>query len=119
VTSTPSLDDQSPFTLTSHPAFFNLWLGRGLSGIGFQMLVVAIGWQLYNLTNNPLDLGLVGLVQFVPMFCATPFAGHAADTYDRRRVSALCQRLAALGAVALVVGTLFPCRWLAWFRPCV
>jgi MFS family permease len=106
VTVTSAIDETTPFTLTSHPAFFNLWLGRGLSGIAFQMMLVAIGWQLYNLTNNPLDLGLVGLVQFVPMFCATPFAGHAADTYDRRRVSAHCQQLGAIGALALAAGTL-------------
>jgi MFS family permease len=98
--------DDHAFSLRSHPAFFRLWLGRGLSGVAFQMLVVAIGWQLYNLTNSALDLGLIGLVQFVPMLCATPFAGHAADTYDRRRVSALCQLLAAVGAAILAIGTL-------------
>lgn len=70
------------------------------------MLLVAIGWQLYNLTNSPLDLGLVGLVQFVPMLLATPLTGYVADTYDRRRVSSLCQQLAALGAVALAMMTL-------------
>jgi MFS family permease len=103
---TSALSAEPPFSLRSHPSFFRLWLGRGLSGIAFQMLVVAIGWQLYNLTNNPLDLGLIGLVQFVPMFCATPFAGHAADTYDRRRVSALCQQLGVIAAAALAAATL-------------
>ncbi len=98
--------EERAFSLTSHASFFRLWLSRGLSGIAFQMLVVAIGWQLYNLTNSALDLGLIGLVQFVPMFCATPFAGHAADTYDRRRVAAICQSLAAVAALILAFGTL-------------
>jgi MFS family permease len=97
--------DLAAFSLTSLPSFFRLWIARGLSGLAFQMLVVSIGWQLYNLTNSALDLGLIGLVQFVPMFCATPFAGHAADSYDRRRVAATCQTIAAAAALILAVGT--------------
>lgn len=97
---------EAPFTLTSVPAFFRLWAARGMSGIAFQMLVVAIGWQLYSMTNSARDLGLIGLVQFVPMFFATPFAGHVADTYDRRRVAAACQVIAGVVALLLAIGTI-------------
>lgn len=67
------------------------------------MLFVAIGWQLYELTSNPLDLGLVGLVQFVPLFLASPLAGYAADTRDRRRVALICQTVASVIALVLTV----------------
>lgn len=97
---------EQPFTLRSHPAFFRLWISRGLSGIAYQMLVVAIGWQLYALTNSARDLGFVGLAQFVPMFLVTPLAGHIADTFDRRKVVAICQVVAALAGIALAFGTL-------------
>ena len=68
------------------------------------MLSVAIGWQLYELTGNPLDLGLIGLVQFVPMFFASPFAGFVADMFERRKVVAICQVLGACCALALALG---------------
>jgi MFS family permease len=70
------------------------------------MQAVAVGWQLYTLTGNPLDLGLVGLVQFVPMFLLTLPARHIADRFDRRRVVTVCQLVAAAGALALTLGTL-------------
>jgi MFS family permease len=95
-----------PFSLTSHRSFFQLWYGRGASVIANQMVLVAIGWQLYNLTNSPLDLGLLGLAQFVPMLLATPFAGVVADTFDRHRVVALCQALGMITASVLAIGTL-------------
>ena len=48
------------------------------------MLVVAVGWQLYELTGNPLDLGLVGLVQFIPAILLVLVIGQVTDRYDRR-----------------------------------
>ncbi len=70
------------------------------------MLFVAIGWQLYELTANPLDLGLVGLVQFVPLFIASPLAGYVADTRDRRRVVMICQAIAAGIALLLTLSAM-------------
>ena len=55
------------------------------------MLVVAIGWQLYSLTGSALDLGLLGLAQFVPMLVLTLLVGHVADRYDHRVILMLCQ----------------------------
>jgi MFS family permease len=54
------------------------------------MLVIAVGWQVYQITGNVLDLGLVGLSQFLPFLCLSLFAGHAADQFDRRWIIALC-----------------------------
>ena len=52
--------------------------------MGYQMLTLTIGWQIYELTNSAFDLGLVGLIQFVPAVVLTLLIGHAADRYDRR-----------------------------------
>ena len=92
-------------TVSAHPEFYRLALARMLSGIAFQMLMVALGWQLYNLTNSPLDLGLVGLVSFCPMLLATPFAGLAADVFDRRRVVAITTIVSSIVVLGLAIGT--------------
>ena len=68
----------------SYRAFTMFWIGRIVSILSFQMLVVAIGWQLYALTGSALDLGLLGIAQFVPMLVLTPLVGHVADRYDNR-----------------------------------
>ena len=81
------------------------WLARVFTASGFQMLTVAIGWHLYQLTGNVLDLGLVGLVEFAPRVLFMLHTGHVADRYDRRRVAALCQVAQAL--IALVLGGIY------------
>ncbi len=69
----------------------------------YQMQVVATGWSVYDLTNNPFDLGLVGLVQFLPRVALTLWAGAIADRYDRRRIAFLCTivQMIACGMLAL------------------
>jgi MFS family permease len=63
---------------------------RLLSILGLEMVNVAVGWQVYALTKRPLDLGYVGLAQFLPPLLLTLLAGHAADRFDRRRIILLC-----------------------------
>src|SRR5258706_16300991 len=70
-----------------------------------MMQGVAVGWQIYELTNDPFDLGLVGLVQFVPLVVLSVVIGQVADRFDRRIVVATCQVGKALAALALAVGT--------------
>jgi len=82
-----------------------LWCARTFTTAAFQMQAVAVGWQLYDMTNNPLDLGIVGLVQFVPLVALSVVIGHIADRYDRRAVARTCQIVKALAAAALAVGT--------------
>jgi MFS family permease len=74
--------------------------------VGFQMLGVAVGWQLYELTGNALDLGLVGLVQFVPMVLLTLVVGQVADRCDRRLIVVGCEIVKAAAAAALALGAL-------------
>ncbi len=70
------------------------------------MLGVAVGWQLYELTGSALDLGLVGLVQFVPMVLLTLVVGQVADRCDRRLIVVGCEVVKAAAAAALALGAI-------------
>jgi MFS family permease len=70
------------------------------------MLGVAVGWQLYELTGSALDLGLVGLVQFVPMVLLTLVVGQVADRCDRRLVVIVCEAVKAAAVAALALGSI-------------
>jgi MFS family permease len=89
----------------AYRAFTMFLTGRIVSILSFQMLVVAIGWQLYVLTDSALDLGLLGIAQFVPMLVLTPIVGDAVDRYDPRTVLLLCQLAEAAAAAMLALGT--------------
>jgi MFS family permease len=94
----PSLARQRPFVL--------FWLARLASTMGYQMLAVTIGWQVYELTDSAFDLGLVGLIQFVPAVVLTLLIGHAADRYDRRLIVRTAQGVYALAAVMITAALL-------------
>src|SRR5271154_2762725 len=72
------------------PAFLLYQLSRFCIVIGTQMQSVAVGWQVYEITKRPLDLGLVGLAQFFPSILLFLVSGHVADRFDRRNVLILC-----------------------------
>jgi MFS family permease len=99
--------DPSPDgALRRHRPFALYWLARVSATVALQMQAVAIGWQMYDITNNPLDLGLVGLFYFIPAALLVLVAGHVADRYDRRRIVMCCQIAAGLGSATLAAGTL-------------
>ena len=72
--------------LLTHRAFLFFLLSRSLSRFSSQIAAVAIGWQIYDLTGSAFDLGMVGLVQFLPTALLVFVAGHAADRFERKRV---------------------------------
>jgi hypothetical protein len=74
--------------------------------MGYQMLALTIGWQIYELTNSAFDLGLVGLIQFVPAVVLTLLIGHAADRYDRRSIVRAAHCVYALAAVMITTALL-------------
>jgi MFS family permease len=78
------------FTLFKERDFTLFLIARFFSSIAAQMIIIAIGWQVYHLTGRVLDLGLIGLSQFLPFLCLSLFAGHAADVFDRRVIIMLC-----------------------------
>jgi MFS family permease len=86
-------------------SFVLFWCARTSTNGAFMMQGVAVGWQIYDLTNDPLDLGLVGLVQFFPLIVMSLVAGQVLDLFDRRLIAGVCQAGKALGALLLAVGT--------------
>jgi MFS family permease len=90
--------------LLKHRSFLPFLLSRSFSRFSSQIGAVAIGWQIYDLTGSAFDLGMVGLVQFLPTALLVFVAGHAADRYERKRVVQICQFAEALTAVFLAWG---------------
>ena len=89
---------QRPFVL--------FWLARLASTMGYQMLALTIGWQVYEITDSAFDLGLVGLIQFVPAVVLTLLIGHAADRYDRRLIVRAAHSVYALAAIMITAALL-------------
>ncbi|MFZ0798614.1 MAG: MFS transporter [Terriglobales bacterium] len=83
----PRLAGRVAFT---YPNFVSYTLARFLIVVAIEMQSVAVGWQVYEITKRPLDLGYVGLAQFAPGFVLFLFAGHAADLLDRRKLLTSC-----------------------------
>src|SRR5947199_10755659 len=83
----PRLAGRVAFT---HPDFVSYTLARFFIILALEMLSVAVGWQVYEITHRPLDLGLVGLAQFLPGVLLFLVSGHAADHFDRGNVLSLC-----------------------------
>ncbi len=90
--------------LLRQPSIIFFLLSRSLSRFSSQIGAVAIGWQVYNMTGRAFDLGMVGLVQFLPTALLVFVAGHAADRFERKRVIQVCQVAEALTALFLAWG---------------
>src|ERR1700741_382629 len=74
----------------SYPDFTLYQIARFFNVAALEMQSVAVGWQVYEITRRPLDLGLVGLAQFLPGVFLFLVAGHTADRHDRRRILNIC-----------------------------
>ena len=96
----PRLAGRVAFT---HPDFVSYTLARFFIVLSLEMLSVAVGWQVYEITHRPLDLGYVGLAQFLPGFALFLFAGHAADLFERRRLLMWCYAGFALCSALLLL----------------
>lgn len=86
-----------------HRDFTCFLIARFSAAMAAQMIVIAVGWQVYRLTGRVLDLGLIGLSQFLPFLCFALPAGHAADRYDRRHVMIACLALYLGCAILLMI----------------
>ena len=102
------------FSVLRHRNFTLYLTARTLATLAVQMQNVAIGWQVYSMTHNLFDLGLIGLAQFAPFLLLILIAGHAADRYDRRNLIAIAlaaQLLCGLTLLAFTMaglGTVWP-----------
>jgi MFS family permease len=74
----------------THPAFVLFQIARFLIVSAIEMQAVAVGWQVFEITKKPLDLGLVGLAQFLPGILLFPISGHTSDRFERRKVLSAC-----------------------------
>ncbi|KXB32083.1 MFS transporter [Dechloromonas denitrificans] len=91
--------------LLAERPFIRFWLARLAAVLAQQMLMVAVAWQMYDLTGSAWDLGLVGLFQFVPALLLTLPAGHLVDKLRRGRIFALCMLVQSGVALLLVLAT--------------
>lgn len=92
-------------SLLRHAAFLRLWLARVASVSAGQMVMVAVGWQMYDLTGSAWDLGLVGLLQFLPAVPLALVAGHVIDRFHRARIVAACMGVQVTVALLLALAS--------------
>jgi MFS family permease len=99
----PAPDPRAGRAAFTHPAFVLFQVARFLIVAAVEMQAVAVGWQVYEITKRPLDLGYVGLAQFLPGILLFPVSGHASDRFERRYVLSACYAGFGLCFVLLLV----------------
>ena len=94
------------------PGYRYFWIARLMTTIAQMAMVIVIGWQVYDIARETMSireaafrLGLIGLVQFVPLFVLTPISGWTADRLDRRHIARAVVSLELLCALTLFVAT--------------
>ena len=94
-----------PYAALREKDFRLFLIGHVASVLGIQMQTVAVGWQLYEKTGSAMALGLVGLVQVIPMLGLALPAGHTADRFDRRRILMVASVVAVISSAGLLAVT--------------
>lgn len=92
----------------THPGFVRYISARFINVIALEMQSVAVGWQIYEITHRPLDLGFVGLAQFLPGVFLFLAAGHAADRFDRKKLLLMSYSGFALCSALLLAAAIHP-----------
>jgi MFS family permease len=82
----PPFPKHDPYAVLREPGYRYYLAGNFLAILGYKMQTVAVGWEIYQRTKDPKALGLIGLIQFLPVFFLALFAGHIADRFDRKRI---------------------------------
>ncbi|MCD2182429.1 MFS transporter [Rhizobium sp. GN54] len=90
------------FAAFRHPSYARFFVSRFLNSFSTQIVSVAVGWQMYDLTGDPFMLGLIGLMQFMPSLALILVTGSVADRYNRRMVMAICLGVCTLCAAVLL-----------------
>src|SRR5215469_7568771 len=98
-----SSGQHDPYLALRHRDFRIFVAGRFIISLGEQMLTVAIGWEIYQRTHSALSLGLVGLVQIVPVLLFSLPAGQVADHMSRKHIVLATQTVMGLGAAMLAL----------------
>jgi MFS family permease len=97
-----------PYAPLRYPNFRWLVLAHGMSTIAREAQIVVVGWQIYEVTKDPLSLGLIGLAEALPMVGVALYAGHMADRANRRTIAIMGTLGLVISAVALLLFTLRP-----------
>jgi MFS family permease len=106
MTPDPTTTSDQRYAAFRHSAFLRFWAARFLATFATQIVSVAVGWQVYDLTRDPFDLGLVGIVQFLPALLLVLVTGAVSDRFGRRLIMGLSTGVEALCALALLFFTL-------------
>lgn len=96
-----NLPKPDPYIALRYPDFRFFVTVKILMTIALQFQAVIVGWHVYYLTHDPLSLGLIGLVEIIPNFSVTLFAGHFADLYDRKKIVYSCMSVLLFCSIAL------------------
>lgn len=86
-------------------SFVLFWLSRICASMALQIQSLAVGWQIYNLTDSAFDLGLVGLFQFLPLISLVLVAGQVADRYDRQTIVQISLAVTGTSVAVLALAT--------------
>ena len=97
-----------PYAPLRYPNFRWLVLAHGTATVAREAQIVVIGWQIYEVTKDPLSLGLIGLSEALPFVAVALYAGHVADRANRRTISIIGTLGLAISAVALLLFTMRP-----------
>jgi MFS family permease len=100
---TPLTGPTDAYAALRYPFVRSFAIGRFAAIAGWQMISVAVGWQLYERTGDPWALGLVGAVELAPVLFLMVVAGNAADRYPRRNVGIFAHGLLTLAAIGLAL----------------
>ena len=105
-----------PTNVLRNNRFLKLLAYRVQIVLAYQIIVVVVGWHMYELTHDTLALGLIGLAEVIPYFACALFAGYAVDHHSRRKFGVLAGLLTSLNALVLVATTLIapgnPSLWI-------
>ena len=83
--------------------FQKYWVARFLSTFCVEVINVSIAWKIYDITENPLYLGLVGLTQFVPLILLGLISGYDSDKYNRKKIFFWCLLIEAIIASSFII----------------
>ena len=105
-----SSKSHDPFAALRYKEFLFYLTNRFFLTIGIQLQSVVVGWQVYSITQNVLDLGIIGLAEAIPFIIVSLFSGYVADTYNRKKIILLC-----LSIYILITGLLVYVSSPEWF----
>jgi MFS family permease len=98
----------SPYASLRIPDFRRLLLANGTLTLAREAQIVVVGWQVFQLTHDPLTLGLIGLAEALPFIAVALYAGHVADKAERRTLAVAGTFALVLSAIALLLLTIVP-----------